>query len=72
MTQNNWLEQGEETKQQEYLFAITFETRNKISLALLNKQLTGLFILLLRCPKTISKMRMTHYSEELKVIHSHA
>lgn len=72
MTQNNLLEQGEETKQQEYFFAITFENRNKISLALLNKQLTGLFILLLRCPKIISEMRMTYYSEELKVIHSHA
>lgn len=72
MTQRNWLAQGKRKKQQKYFFAISFETRNKIYLTLINEQLTGLFILLLRCPKITSKMRMTYYSEELKVIHSHA
>lgn len=68
-----WLAQGKNPRNtiSFYFFAISFDTRNKIYLTLIKKQLTGLFILLLRYPKITSKIRMIYYLEELKVIRSY-
>lgn len=66
-----WLAQGKE-KPGRLCLSIFFDIGNKIYLILIKKKLTALFILLLRYPKITSKMRMMYYSEELRVICSHA